>query len=544
MRRPGIFILFLIHIISALSLPLSAQDKSDQIDKIFSWVGENAPGCVCAFSRNGQVEFTKAYGLANLETQTPLEANSVLDAGSLVKQFVAATALMMVEEGTLSLSADIHDYIPELPDYGYTININHLMTHTSGIRDWTGLRMISSQDEDALTMTLQQQGLNFPPGEQWSYSNSGYVLLKEIIARVTGKPFGEVAQQKLFEPLNMSYTIYTETPSTISERALAYEKRGESWQKAVLEDNDRGGGGALMTTAGDLLIWNDALTQKKLGAFVSQKLQEPVRLNNGRKLTYARGLFNMEMDLGQLIWHGGSAGGYKSLLGRLPEFGFSIAIMCNSGEQSNRTLYANRIFRLYLNEDQLPAPETQDTSIEIPEETLQAKTGSFVNETNTELIQVVSRNGRLGIPGGPMLNSIDNNTFANPEGMLEFHSEDAFKIKYLSDDQFILISMEGERELYNRVMPFEPKPEDLKPYEGKYHSDDMAATFNVQATPTGILMFLEHAPMQKIPFQPINSELFNFRRMQVRFLSNSDGELVALEYSNPILSRVKFKRIE
>jgi Beta-lactamase len=113
-------------------------------------------------------------------------------------------------------------------------------------------------------------------------------------------------------------------------------------------DNDRGGGGALLSTAGDLLIWNDALTKSRLGPFVTEKLHEPAKLNNGRKLSYSRALFADTVRGSQFWWHGGSADGYKSVLGRFPEQGLSIAIMCNSGDDTNRTAFARRIFELYV----------------------------------------------------------------------------------------------------------------------------------------------------------------------------------------------------
>ncbi|HVK48535.1 MAG TPA: serine hydrolase domain-containing protein, partial [Pseudobacter sp.] len=176
-----------------------AQDTVKEIDKIFSWTSEKAPGCVCAVSQHGKLIMNRAYGSADLERNVPLSVNSVFDAGSLTKQFVAAATLLLVEEGKLSLTADIHQYIPELPDYGSAITLDHLLTHTSGIRDWTGMTPISAENPDALKLVLRQRGLNFAPGDEWDYSNSGYVLLKEIIARKTGGSFAAFANARLFE---------------------------------------------------------------------------------------------------------------------------------------------------------------------------------------------------------------------------------------------------------------------------------------------------------------------------------------------------------
>src|SRR5689334_12488164 len=139
---------FFIFLLFVLQLQIFAQDKTAEIDKIFSWTNATSPGCVCAVAKDGQVVYNKAHGSADLERNVPLNPNSVFDAGSLTKQFVAASALLLVQEGKLSLSDDIRKYIPALPDYGRVITVDHLLTHTSGIRDWTGMLPLTSSKED------------------------------------------------------------------------------------------------------------------------------------------------------------------------------------------------------------------------------------------------------------------------------------------------------------------------------------------------------------------------------------------------------------
>lgn len=147
--------------------PASAQDKTSEVDKIFSWATPATPGCVVAVSQHGKLVVNRAYGLADLERDVPLSTGSIFDAASLRKQFVAAAVLLLVEEGRLSLSDDVRKYIPELPDYGHKITLDHLLTHTSGLRDWVPLRNGANGSYDAMTMILRQRGLNFAPGEEW-----------------------------------------------------------------------------------------------------------------------------------------------------------------------------------------------------------------------------------------------------------------------------------------------------------------------------------------------------------------------------------------
>jgi CubicO group peptidase (beta-lactamase class C family) len=159
-------------------------------------------------SQHGQQVVNRAYGLADLERSVPVTTDTVFDVGSVRKQFVAAAILLLVEEGKLALSDDVRKHIPQLPDYGSKITLDQMLTHTSGLRDWPGLLNLADGDLDAWTMILRQRALNFTPGEEWSYSNSGYVVLTEIVTRVSGMPFAEFARKRLFGPLGMKATTY------------------------------------------------------------------------------------------------------------------------------------------------------------------------------------------------------------------------------------------------------------------------------------------------------------------------------------------------
>ena len=168
---------------TVLLLAASASSARGQdttaIDKLFSWASPTTPGCVVALSQHGKLLVNRAYGSADLERNVPLTQTSVFDIGSVRKQFVAAAVLLLVEDGRLALADDIRKHFPELPDYGHVVTVNHLLTHTGGIRDWTGLLPLAGGNADVLTLILRQRALNFAPGEAWAYSNSGYVLLTD-----------------------------------------------------------------------------------------------------------------------------------------------------------------------------------------------------------------------------------------------------------------------------------------------------------------------------------------------------------------------------
>src|SRR5687768_197388 len=228
-----------------LTTSASAQDKTAEVDKIFSWVKPGMPGCVAAASQDGKLTVNRAYGLADLERDVPLTTESLLDAGSIRKQFVAAAILVLVEDGKLALTDDVRKHIPELHDFGHTITVDHLLTHTSGIRDWVPLLNWASGDPEVMSLLLRQRTLNFVPGTEWSYSNSGYVLLPEIVARVSGMTFPEFLHKRVLDPLGMKHSKYVDDPDiVIRNRALAYEPQsGGTWRAAMRLGNERGGAG-------------------------------------------------------------------------------------------------------------------------------------------------------------------------------------------------------------------------------------------------------------------------------------------------------------
>jgi CubicO group peptidase (beta-lactamase class C family) len=538
--------LFMTMVALAAVTPARAQDMTSEIDKIFSWATPDGPGCAVAVAQNGKLVASRTYGSADLERAVPISPDTVFDAGSLRKQFVAAAVLLLVEDGRLGLSDDVRKSIPELPDYGHKITIDHLLTHTSGVRDWVGLRKLAGADEDALTLVLRQRGLNFAPGDEWAYSNSGYLLLTEVVARASGMAFSQFAGQRLFEPLGMKTTIYIDDLRTIvKNRALAYEKDGGRWKMAMLLDNERGGG-ALLSTANDLLTWNDALTSGRLGAFVTEKLQEPATLNNGRKLSYARGLFLDTYRDAKVVWHTGSADGYKSLLSRFPEQGVSIAIMCNSGDDTDKMAYGRRIYDLLVPaKDGKPAePEALRAAAEGVDAAsldLKNKLGLFVSESTGDLLRLGLDDSMLRIAGGPPLMAVAKDRFRRPRPNVQFMSQDDFELSFLSPDEFELKSMEGKSTRYRRAEPYAPTADDLRAFAGRYENDEVRSVVQMAPGKGGLLGTLNDS-REGVELRPITRDTFQLGRMMVRFVRDEAGRIVALDLSNPVLRNMRYAR--
>lgn len=532
--------------IAIITNTATAQDKSARIDSIFKWSTPNTPGCVCAVAKDGKLVFEKAYGSADIEREVFLNTNSVFDIGSTHKQFVAASVLLLAEDGKLSLTDDIHKYIPQLPDYGHKISIDNLLTHTSGLRDWTGLLSLSSEKTDVLTLILRQRHLNFVPGEEWSYSNSGYVLAKEIVARVSGMSFGEFAHKRLFEPLGMKSTHYSVDMLEVTKnRALAYEKEGNNFKVSMRLDNNRGGGG-ILSTAGDLLTWNEALATGKLGKFVTEKLSEAAKLNNGRQLKYARGLFIDPYRGGiPMTAHSGGSAGYSTWLGYFPEQRLSIAVLCNV-EPISATNFAYRIADLFLPTEGIRELEGDGPPPVVPEDIdISGRAGLYLNKVTGEPIQLTSERGRFRVAGGPGLVVIDKDRFRRWGASPHFMSQDSFKIKFVSTDEFELKSMEGKTTDYLRAKPQTYKSEELKAFNGKYESAEIGTTINVSPGKKGLTVTLDHSPDNSLDFESAGRDVFQWNgRMFIRFQRSKSGKIISLDYSNPVMRNVSFMKKE
>ena len=511
-----------------------AQDKTREVDEIFGWATPNSPGCVVGVSQHGQVLVNRAYGMADLERGVALTPKTVFDVGSVTKQFVAASILLLVDEGRMSLSDDVRKYVPELPDYGHKVTIDHLLTHTSGIRDWVWLSQVTGGKEDVLTLILRQRGLNFAPGEEWSYSNSGYELLREVVARVSGQSLAEFMRTRLFEPLGMNSTRYARDARKVPNHALAYEKEGEQWRVDMLLGNARGGGGVFSTT-GNLLIWNDALTDNRLGAFVTEKIQEPARLRNGRRLDYARGLF-LDDD-GEIVWHSGDAAAYSAISARLPKQGVSLALLCNAGEVADDGNYEVDIIDLFV-----PAPATgaaPAAAAEVATPDLGSKAGLFFSERTGDPLHLVVDEGRLLVVDGPPLVALGQSRFHNPRGALSFMSQDEFELHFVSQDRLELTSMEGETTRYRRARPYAPSAADLAAFAGRYETTEIGA---VEITPTGNGLSGQLNGSPPLEFAPVDPDVFQRGPMTIRFRRDAVGKVIGLDLTSPALRNAHFPR--
>src|SRR2546427_3251769 len=347
------------------------EKKAVAVDEIFvDLTKAGSPGCALGVYRDAKMVYSKGYGLANLEENVPVTPQSVFDIGSTSKQFTAASILLLEKQGKLSINDDVRKYIPELRDYGEKITIAHLLNHTSGLRDYLTLMDLAgintdgvTTDEDALQIIFRQKALNFAPGMDWFYSNSGFFLLSVIVKRVSGKTLREFAAENIFTPLAMTHTQYRDDhTSLIANRAMAYDakEKGAGYRLDV-SYFEQTGDGAVHTSVEDLFKWDENFYSGQIGGKeVLAEIQEQGTLNSGKVLDYAKGLRVEDYRGLRTVSHGGAWGGYRAELLRFPEQHFSVACLCNLGSArpSNRD---QRVSDVYLASLMKPKDANKET---------------------------------------------------------------------------------------------------------------------------------------------------------------------------------------
>ena len=310
-----------------------------QVDAVFAqWNRAGSPGCALGVYQNGRTVYARGYGMADLEHDAPITPDSVFYAGSVSKQFTAMAAALAIAQGKLSADDDVRKYVPELPDYGRPITIRHLIHHTSGLRDINTLMVLAGRrDEDAfdneavLRILARQKALNFMPGDEHLYSNSGYAMLALAVERATGTPFAEFADASIFKPLGMPVShFHTDLARLVPGRAWAYDRRADGTFTLNSPQNERAGAGGLFTTVRELARWDENFYDGRVGGpDVIRMLETPGRLNSGTELIYAWGLMVGAYRGLPIVEHSGSLGGYRAHVIRFPSAHTSVAVLCN-----------------------------------------------------------------------------------------------------------------------------------------------------------------------------------------------------------------------
>jgi CubicO group peptidase (beta-lactamase class C family) len=310
------------------------------------------PGLCLAVVKDGKVIKEKAYGLANVELNVPVTTNTVFEIGSITKQFTATLIMRLVADGKLSLDDRLHEHLNDTPETWREINVRHLLTHTSGLKNYTGLDGFEVRQKlncDAFVRQLAREPLEFTPGERYSYCNSGYNLLGYLIELKSGTNYWTVLRERILSPLGMNHTRSRDATDIVTNRASGYEVTRGKLTNRDSDLTDVFAAGAMVSTIGDLLKWNAALgSDRLLKAASREAMWKPVKLNSGGTHPYGLG-FRVEDYKGRAnIGHSGSTSGFSSSLQRFPEERVAVIVLCNFGEQGMATKIARGLADLYF----------------------------------------------------------------------------------------------------------------------------------------------------------------------------------------------------
>jgi len=545
--------------ITLVAVNPKAESKNDQVDEaFFLWNQKDGPGAAVAVQKDGVIIYKKGYGMANLEYDIPVDPSTVFHIASVSKQFTAYSILLLEADGKLSIDDDIRKYIPEVPDFGKTITLQHLVTHTSGMRDqWNLLAMAGWRLDDVITkehvmkLVSKQKDLNFDPGEEMVYCNTGFTLLAEVVARVSGKTFAEFTEERIFRPLKMSNTLfYDDHEKIVKNRAYSYYSDANGYKKSVLSYANVGAT-SLFTTVEDLSLWANNFSEIKVGnQDIINSLNTRAILNSGDTIGAAKGQFIGTYKGLKEISHGGADAGYRTFLTRFPEENFSVAVFGNSASFNSGEL-AHKVVDIYLKDQLLNEPVEEESTKDKTDEKLALSSkliDSYIGDYELQpgfIISVSEESGSL------MAQATGQQIIS-----LEPVSETEFKVKGV-DASIHFIPNGGAKvgsiKLHQggqimdapRLADFDKSEVNLDDFTGEFYSDELSTSYHFKIKDGKLVA--EHPRISDIELTPSKKDFFSGNQWffgQIEFKRDQGGNISSCEVSAGRVRNLKFIKIK
>lgn len=541
---------------SASSDELSVAQRQ-QIDAVFEQYSAR-PGCALGVMRNGHAVHSKGYGLADVERGVAITPATVFDIGSTSKQFAAASIILLELDGKLSLSDDVRKYIPELPDYGKPITIDNLLRHTSGLRDYTALMPLAgfevegvTTDEQALAVIARQRQLNFPTGSRFEYSNSGFFLLSVIVERVSGKPLGEFARERIFQPLGMKTARFRDKHAeVIANRALGYTVDAEAPEgapgfKNAMSNWEQTGDGALHLSIDDMFKWDENFYQPRVGgSALIEKLTQRGTLDDGEKISYARGLFIGEYRGVPRVHHAGNWIGYNAMLARFPQQHTSVAVLCNfDGAEASEL--SGKVADIVLADVLKPtsvakAAANKAAAKPVAHERL---LGSYFAANTETILNVVEQEGALILQIGamPLPLAATGPTSFEVHG---FPVKADFSLKGKEPAHEVQLRI-GSDDLMTgaRFVAAAPDALELQGYTGTFYSPELDVTWPLVIDQGKLAIRDEHRKFESQiqPLEPAMKDAFSGAAGLLRFTRDAAGKMTGFDLSASRMRGIRFE---
>lgn len=459
-------------------------NKQQKVDQLFSeWAKASSPGCSISIMQDGEFVYQQGYGMANLEYNIPIVPKTIFHVASVSKQFTAMAIALLADSNQLSLDDDVRQYLTELPDFGETITLRHMLHHTSGLRDQWELLILAGwrmddviTTDDILELVEKQERLNFNPGDGFLYSNMGYTLLGCVVKRVSGKSLHDFCDEHIFKPLEMHHThFHDDYTMLVDNRADSYIAKDEEFKHSVLSYSTVGAT-SLFTTAEDMLLWAQSFQDNTVwGEDVIKAIHTKGLLNNGEEFPYALGVIVSQYRGLAMISHGGADAGYRSNLIRFPDQSLYIAVLCNLGSM-NPTKLAQNIADIYLEDEFIEESSEEVGNIDLKPEQIANKIGIYYNKIIAQTIRIEEHNQKLMVmigTGIPLVPMSENDFHLAPFPEMKFRFEQSNDgIQRLI--QMLPLTSPVE---FNQMSSISPSIDDLESYTGTYHSPELEVSF-------------------------------------------------------------------
>lgn len=474
-------------------LVLTQASLEGRVDSVFrQYASTETPGCVVGVAQNGRVLLERAFGTADLERAVPLTTGSILEAGSVSKQFTAAAILLLAQDGKLSLDDPVRRWVPEVPDFGKPLTLRHLLHHISGLRDWGSIAGIGGWPRNTraldhghvLQIISRMRELNFPPGTEYEYSNSNYNLLAIVAERASGESLPAFTKRRIFEPLGMTSTSWRDDAMrVVRNRALSYDKDSTGWRGERAVENIYGNC-CLLTTVGDLLKWNAAFDSTRLGGAGFRAEQERQgALASGQTISYAAGLFTGTWRGQPWVGHSGATAGYRANLVRYTQAGVSVAALCNAGNADPEAMSDSVAGALIaFSAPTTPAPPVR---VETAASALADKVGLYRNLRDMRAQRLRVTGGKLETENGNELVPVDRagTTFQSARGntrlLFQRRPDGHYNVR--------MISAASDTVSGDWVAEADTSRAALGAYAGVYESPEAETTVRVGFDSTGAL---------------------------------------------------------
>jgi CubicO group peptidase (beta-lactamase class C family) len=527
-----------------------------QVDELFAqWDKPDSPGCALAIIQNGEIIYQCGYGMANLEYDIPISPNSVFDIGSNSKQFTAMCIVLLARQNLLSLEDELQKHIPEIPQYSHPISLQHLIHHTSGLRDYLALMDFSGimfensyPSAEILELIAHQKSLNFQPGTEQLYCNSGYFLLAEIVKRVSGKSLRVFAQEQIFAPLGMKNThFHDDFKEIVKNRADGYTSKNEGGFQIEMSWLDNVGAGYIYTTIKDLFLWDQNFYHNVLGGYGQSLIEElttPGKLNDGKILPDAFGLVIEKYKGLKMINHSGLWMGYRSDLIRFPDYQFSVVCLANI-KTFNPTKLSLQVADIYLKNEftevvTKPTPRSVQ-SIDLSISELKTRTGLYHNPITNSMWELEVKDGKLIAKVARMyfqLVPIDSNYFQSVDN--EFNYDIGIEFPINSAQMIVEVNAGKGIEVFTLKKMLASTSDRLTDYLGTYYSAELKSSYNVVLEEDKL--FLKSKGYPPVHLKSIGQDLFLAENDRFEFIRDEQELIIGFDQCGNRVRRLHFTR--